>query len=157
MFDLKIKGRLVGMLVLLIGLSLVGQQLRAEVYKWVDDQGRVHFSDRPADAQSTAIKIKQGEAPAAPLGVEDKQMKMQRMLDVYAEERAQRQEAMQKQKKERQQRKKNCALAKDRYNSHLRASGIYNLGSDGKRQYLSDEERSSHMKRLKADINRWCK
>jgi hypothetical protein len=157
MLGLKMIWRQLGILLLLFGVSLVGQQLRAEVYKWVDDKGRVHFSDRPVDTESTAVKIRQGDAPAAATGQDERQLKMQRMLDVYAEERTERQEAKQKQKAERQQRKQNCARAKDRYNSHLRARGIYDLGSDGKRQYMSDDERAKHMKRLKAEISRWCK
>lgn len=153
----KMKRRRICTLSLMIGVSLLGQQLQAEVYKWVDDQGRVHFSDRPVDTDSTAVKIKEGDAPRVPAGQEERQQKMQRMLDVYAEERAEKQEAMQKQKAEGQRRKQNCVQAKDRYNSHLRASGIYNLGNEGKREYLSEAERAQHMKRLKAEIARWCR
>jgi hypothetical protein len=144
-------------LFVLFFLSAVAIQAYAEVYKWVDDQGRVHFSDRPTSAQSTEVKIKQQEESQPPAGDSDRRLKMQRMLDVYAEDRAEKKEAMQKQQDERKQRRQNCARAKDRYNSHIRASGIYEYGKDGGRRYLSDEERSRHMKKLKAEIDRWCK
>jgi hypothetical protein len=157
MVDVKINFREVSIISLLIGLSLVTPYLQAEVYRWVDDKGRVHYSDRPVTGESTAIKIREGEATTAPAEQDERQLKMRRMLDVYAEERAEKQEAKQKQKAERQQRKQNCARAKDRYNSHLRASGIYTLGNQGERQFLSNDERTKHMKKLKAEIARWCK
>ncbi|MEW8285209.1 MAG: DUF4124 domain-containing protein [Candidatus Thiodiazotropha endolucinida] len=142
---------------LLFVLLMAGLQLQAEVYKWVDEQGRVHFSDRPVTGESTEIRIREQESPQPAAGQHDRQMEMRRMLDVYAEERAEKKEAKQKQLAERKRRKQNCVRAKDRYNSHLRATGIYNLGNDGERRYLSEQERARHIKRLKADITRWCR
>jgi hypothetical protein len=157
MLDLTFNWRQLCTLCLFFLLMMVGLHLQAEVYKWVDDEGRVHYSDRSVTGASTAIKIREGETPQSSSADDDRQLKMRRMLDVYAEERAEKKEAKQKQQAERQKRKQNCARAKDRYNSHLRARGIYNLGNDGKRQYLSDEERTSHINSLKAEIARWCK
>jgi hypothetical protein len=82
---------------------------------------------------------------------------MRKMLNALEEERIEKREAEQKAKQEREKRKKKCLYAKDRYTSHNRASGIYNYQKDGQRNYLSDAERKSHMQRLKAEIDRWCK
>ncbi|MES9943538.1 MAG: DUF4124 domain-containing protein [Candidatus Thiodiazotropha sp.] len=143
-------------LILLFLLLIITFQLHAGVYKWVDDKGRVHFSDRPVTGQSEEVNIKQQEAAQPSAGQHDRKLKMQRMLDVYQEERAEKKEAKQKQQAERKKRKQNCARAKDRYNSHVRARGIYDLNKEGERQYLSEAERARHMKRLKSDIARWC-
>jgi hypothetical protein len=155
MLELQISWRQGGKLTLLFVLLSMALQLQAEVYKWVDEQGRVHFSDRPDAGASTEIKIKE-QQPQSSDGQNDRQLQMQRMLDVYAEERADKKEAQQKQQAERKKRKQNCARAKDRYNTHIRARGIYNLGNDGERQYLSEAERTRHIKQLKSDIARWC-
>jgi hypothetical protein len=157
MLELQMNRRLGAKLTLLVVLMSLAVQIQAEVYKWVDEQGRVHFSDRPNDAGSTGIKIKEQQDAPASDGPSDRQQKMQRMLDVYAEDRAERKEAKQKQQAEQKKRKQYCARAKDRYNSHIRARGIYSLGSDGERRYLSEKERAGHLKQLKSDIARWCK
>ncbi len=149
--------RVVSNLVLLITLVLPVFQVQAEVYKWVDDNGRVHFSDRPTSSKSTEVRIREQQRSQAPADDPDRQLKMQRMLNSYEEDRAQKKETMQKQQEERKKRRLNCTRAKDRYNSHTRASGIYDLGEDGKRRYLSEKERSQHMQRLKSEIARWCK
>jgi 2-polyprenyl-6-methoxyphenol hydroxylase-like FAD-dependent oxidoreductase len=157
MLELQMNWRLGVNLTLIVVLMSLALQLQAEVYQWVDEQGRVHFSDRPNEDGSTGIKIKEQQDAPTSDGPSERQQKMQRMLDVYAEERAEREEAKQKQQAELKKRKQYCARAKDRYNSHTRATGIYNLGSDGERRYLSEEERARHIKQLKSDIARWCK
>ncbi|MEW8431407.1 MAG: DUF4124 domain-containing protein [gamma proteobacterium symbiont of Ctena orbiculata] len=148
--------RLFYLLLLSIFISPVFH-LQAGVYKWVDENGRVHFSDRPTAAESTEVEIKQQERTVPPASQQDRRLKMQRMLEVYQEDRVEKKEAQQKQQEEKAKRKRNCARAKDRYNSHVRARGIYRYDKDGERQYLSDEERTRHMKSVKAEIARWCK
>jgi hypothetical protein len=46
----------------LLLLLMVCQTLAAEVYRWVDDEGRTHFSDRPAPA-ATPVPLS-GHGPA---------------------------------------------------------------------------------------------
>jgi hypothetical protein len=142
----------------LFSFFFYGPLLQAGVYKWTDEQGRVHFSDRPVSESSTEVKIKKAptRGPGSN-GSEERQLQMKRMLDVYQEDRANKKEARTKAKKEREKRKAKCIYAKDRYKSHSRATGIYGFNKEGKRSYLDDEQRKSHMKRLKADVDRWCK
>jgi glutaredoxin len=46
-------------LVLLIILILSVSSLDAEIFKWTDDQGKVHFSDKkPADTGASQVKLK---------------------------------------------------------------------------------------------------
>ena len=146
-------------LMLFFFLLMAAPGLDAGIYKWTDEQGRVHFSDRPVDDSSSEVKIRQSPATETPSNEERQQrdLKMKRMLDAFEEDRANKKEAKQKQRQEREKRKRNCLLAKDRYNSHNRARGIYSYKKDGERRYLNDSERQSHMKKLKADVERWCK
>jgi vacuolar-type H+-ATPase subunit I/STV1 len=138
--------------------AIFSQSLFAGVYKWTDENGRVHFSDRPVSESSTEVKIK--KAPSSDTSnssSQQRQQKMRKMLDAFEEERNEKKEAKQKAKKEREKRKKKCIYAKDRYNSHNRASGIYSYKKDGQKNYLSDADRKTHMQRLKAEVDRWCK
>lgn len=151
------ESRALFLLILLSACIFSPCQLQAGVYKWVDENGRVHFSDRPTASESTEVRIKQQERTAPSADQHNRKLKMQRMLDVYQEEREEKREAKQKQQEAKTRRKQNCARAKDRYNSHVRARGIYNYDKNGERQYLSDDERARHMKSLKSEISRWCK
>ncbi|MEJ2611256.1 MAG: DUF4124 domain-containing protein [Candidatus Thiodiazotropha sp.] len=138
-------------------LFLMVIEVEADVYKWIDEKGQVHFSDRPVAESSTEVKIKSTPVEGSPSETSQQHAeKRRRLLEVYEEDRAKKKEAKTKQQEARKQRKRKCVLAKDRYNSHSRASGIYGLNKDGTRVFYSDEERQRHMKKLKADIARWC-
>ncbi|MEJ2620758.1 MAG: DUF4124 domain-containing protein [Candidatus Thiodiazotropha sp.] len=137
--------------------ALFSLNLYAGVYKWTDENGQVHFSDRPVSESSTEVKIKQPPSSGSPSNSsQQRQQNMRKMLNALEEERSEKREAKLKAKQEREKRKRKCIYAKDRYSSHNRASGIYSYKKDGQRSYLSDDERKSHMKKLKADIERWC-
>ncbi len=142
----------------LLGGLIFSPGLHAGVYKWTDENGRVHFSDRPVSDLSTEVKIKQAP-PSSPSSSspQQRQEKMRKMLDAFEEERNEKKEARQKAKKEREKREKKCLYAKDRYNSHNRASGIYGYDKEGQKNYLNDAERKTHIQRLKAEVDRWCK
>jgi len=48
-------------LVILIILLLVRAESQAEVYRWVDERGKIHYSDKPHSKQDQAVKM-----PTAP-------------------------------------------------------------------------------------------
>jgi hypothetical protein len=138
-------------------LVLSAFDVKAGVYKWTDAQGQVHYSDRPVPGNSIEMSV--NSPPASPSTSEDPQKrreKMQRMLDVYEEDRAKQKHNRKQQQAAQKKRQQNCLLAKDRYKSHHRAVGIYHFDKAGKRRYLEDRERQQHMKKLRANIDRWC-
>jgi hypothetical protein len=141
-----------------IGTLLIAPDLNAEVYKWRDEQGRIHYSDRPVSESSTEVKIRQAP-PGAPRAstTHQRQEKMRRMLDAYDEARSDKKEAKLKAKKEREKRKMKCVYAKDRYQQHRGATGIYNFDEAGNRRYLNEADRKRHMQKLKAEVAHWCK
>ncbi len=147
------KFTLVLILILLSGVAVAG------VYQWTDDQGQVHYSDRPVADTAREVPVK--PSPSKPLTPDaegaSRQERTQRMLDVYQEDREKKQQARKKQSEEREKRKRNCVVAKDRYQSYSRARGIYSFKKDGERQYMDEKSRENYMRKLKADIEKWCR
>ncbi|MET0067200.1 MAG: DUF4124 domain-containing protein [Candidatus Thiodiazotropha sp.] len=146
-------------LVLLIGVSLcAAEPLGAGVYRWTDAQGQVHYSDRPVGESAREVPIRKSPKESLPKGDDaQRQERTRRMLEVYQEDREKKQEALQKQIQEREKRQRNCIVARDRYQSHSQASGIYSFKKDGDRQYLDDAARQKYMQKLKAEIDKWCR
>ncbi|MET0089636.1 MAG: DUF4124 domain-containing protein [Candidatus Thiodiazotropha sp.] len=139
---------------ILIALLIVPGLAVAAVYQWTDAQGQVHFSDRPVADTAREVPIKTPAANAAPAtGDGAREERTRRMLEVYQEDREKRRQEQQ----DREKRKRNCILAKDRYQSHSQASGIYSFRKDGQRQYLDEASRQRHMQKLKADVDKWCR
>jgi len=97
-----------------VTLALAAQGAGAEgVYKWTDAQGRVHFGDRPpGEASTTAIAPLAPPAAPAPTDAE-RAVRQQRLLDMYRDERLEKEEREAKQKAEDEERRRRCAHAKD--------------------------------------------
>ena len=46
------------------GFSLLSGNVFAEVYKWVDANGKVHYSDRKVDSAAVKLNVSTGAATA---------------------------------------------------------------------------------------------
>jgi len=130
----------------------------AGAYKWVDEEGRVHFGDRPTSTQAEQIKLKKN--PKASLSTapnaEQRRITQQRMLDVYRQEREAKKAAKQKQKEEALKIAQQCADARDNLRQYERSQLYENL-PNGERRYLSTKERKKAILQLKTNIKRHCK
>jgi len=135
----------------------------AGVYKWVDEQGRVHCGDRPHGQQAEQVDVKPAPAntPSSTAeqatSDEDRQMKQQRLLDAYATERARKKAELEKKKKDKAERKRKCTIAKDNLKRMRQAGRMFAYDKKGKRQYYSDDERSASLTQYQKQISKYCK
>ncbi len=144
-----------GALLFFLGLPIA----QAEIYKWVDDNGQIHYSEKPPEKKRAATEIRiRTYAPQAPL-VSPEQRKQQRdnLLRAFAEERELRNDAKAKKEQKMAQNQKNCLHARDRLKNYERATSLYDLDEKGERVYLSDAQRSSAETNLKNQISKWCR
>jgi hypothetical protein len=133
-------------------------QLQAAVYQWTDEQGQVHFSDRPVHEEATEKQIHTSpERPSGQSAPDARKQKRQRMLDVYEHERAEKREAVAKDKQQREERKRRCINARARYENYSRAGSIYQLDENGKRTYFEKGQRERYIAELKAEVDRYCR
>lgn len=125
------------------------------VYKWVDDQGKVHYGDRPpAAAKPTEVEIEKKPVPSAT--DTGRQEKTQRLLDAIESDREREKKAAAREAAISAQRKRNCAIAKRRVEILERANNVSTSGDDGERKYLNDNERASAMKQARQLVREWC-
>lgn len=132
--------------------------LQAAVYKWTDEHGQVHFSDRPVadEAKEVEIRTKVPEGGSGRRIAPDRKELRRRMLDSYEQERADKREAAKKAKQEKEARKKKCLNARARYDEYSTVGGIYNYLESGEREYLNKSQREQFIAQLKADVKRYC-
>jgi type IV secretory pathway VirB10-like protein len=139
-------------------LALAAQGAGADgVYKWTDAQGRVHFGDRPPDdAATTAIAPPAPPAVPAPTDAE-RAARQQRLLDMYRDERLEKEEREAKKKTDEEERRRRCAHARDRLNRYEHSPRIYDPQPNGERRYLSDGERDAEIRIARNEVARLCK
>ncbi|MDE1463144.1 DUF4124 domain-containing protein [Spartinivicinus poritis] len=144
----------VGQIISLI-LLLVAVPAMSELYKWVDKQGNVHYSDKPpANAQQQSEKV---------------EVKVQNTDFNYLDENAKRKQqqinrnrAIQKQQQDRQQvkkkenpREKACREAKQRL-SVLQGRVVF-VDKKGNELKVTEKERQQRAKVLEQQIKKYCK
>ena len=138
------------MVLLLTGSGWV----RAELYRWVDENGQVHFGDQARDASTHAIKPRSGQSIAA--SGQQRMQKTRKLLNAYRIERQQMREQKAKEQAQAEKRKRECLRARDDLRRYTDYGNIYRLGENGKRQYLSEQERAALLQRSTDAVKHWC-
>ncbi|NIO42992.1 MAG: DUF4124 domain-containing protein [Burkholderiales bacterium] len=146
-----------GVLVLAISATSTAK----EMYRWVDANGQVHYSDRPPPAGAKNIRTLKESATgtvlpdestdSAPSYIEQEAAFKERQV-----KRAEEQAEAEKTKLAAAERKKNCELARSNYNTISVGGRITRVNSAGEREYLSDEEVAQETAAARAAMEQWC-
>ncbi|MCP4288592.1 MAG: DUF4124 domain-containing protein [Gammaproteobacteria bacterium] len=145
-------------LIALAGLLIVTSS-PAEIYRWVDQRGKVHFSDRPKNGAAQKFKIVEPESEPGDIVQEsvqaEQKVQRQRLLDAYREDReAEKQKRQHAEVKERQRAGK-CADARNQLRTY-ESSRLYKTLENGERRYLNSGERQQELDLARAAVTRWC-
>ena len=135
----------------------------ADVYKWTDENGKVHYSDQPPPSgvkKTETLKApppdRPGAAPpaggtaksAAELEMEFKKRRLQEAeKDAKAEKDAQAQE----------EKVRNCKRAQDQMAAMQRGGRITRYGPNGEQQFMSDQEIAQGLVEAQKTVDSWCK
>jgi len=128
----------------------------ADVYKWKDAEGKIHFGDQPPiKAKSEKLEIDtQDKGVYQPSG--DYRRKQEKLLKVYEEERKVKQVKQAEVKEKKRKLEVSCKRAKKYEARYERASRFYREKEDGTRIYMSDEERKLAENGLQSYLKRFC-
>ena len=152
-------------------LALALPAWAAEMYKWVDETGKVHYSDRPPPAnarqqQTIQPKVRpQGAAttPAAPEGQAAPATKAKTAAELDMEFRKRRTEAAEAEAKRQQEaqaateKQRNCEAAKARVAVLQTGGRITKASPSGEQIYLGDNEIAAELMEAQKVADSWCK
>lgn len=138
-------------LVLVVGFSMGA---RADIWKWVDAQGHLHYSDLPVPG-AVLIKSSSDHSPSDDSDSDDQQALAARNRQITAELN---QEAAARtvQKDEAGIRAKLCKQAQSHYDKVIHARRIYTTGPNGERHYLTDAEAQKARVQAELDVHKYC-
>ncbi|HTT07303.1 MAG TPA: DUF4124 domain-containing protein [Gammaproteobacteria bacterium] len=126
----------------------------AEVYKWVDEQGKVHYGDHPGNARSQPVQIQ--AAPQPDPDSAERREKSQKLLNEYSDDQTEQKKQQESREKEAAQRKVNCELAKKNLDTYEHAATLYTTDKDGERHNLTDDEYKKAIETSHANVKKWC-
>lgn len=136
---------------LLLLILLLPALAAAEIYRWTDEQGRVHFGQRPvAGAEPVQVSPQVVERDAH---TREREARSQRFFDARREER---QQAAATADQQREARAAECRDLRRRLAQVPEGYSYYREGADGERIYYSDEETDAARRQLRTRIAERC-
>lgn len=150
--------RKIALLVVLLCACGIGH---AEIYKWVDKKGKVHYSQTPPDKSAekmdiehdTEINTDSYQNDQSPSSIESQK----RYSDYLEQERLERKEKRDQKKKEKEEARAKCNSIRAQL-ADMEQGGIlyYELDKDGERKFVSDQRVEARKKRLRDHLKRNC-
>lgn len=144
----------------LIALTLCITPAYAALYKWVDEQGKVHYADQPPSGKTQSNKTldipnQPASAPAASAAKswQEKDLEYKKRQAAAAEAEAKKQ----KQAQEAKAKTENCNNAKKNLEGLQIGGRVYTYDDKGNRSYMDDAQRAKAMADAQKAISEWCK
>ncbi len=126
-----------------LGALAVTVHAQADLYKWTDDQGKVHYTDQPPTLKAQIIK---NDTAAAQAGITSQATQSLDAKDqAYQKRRKEADEARAKAEKEAEQargQRENCAKARNNLSTLQNTPRVYTTDAAGQRTYMDDAERA---------------
>jgi len=141
----------------LAALLASGLAVAGEIYKWTDDDGSVHYEDRPTgDTQFEHMDVISNNTDnsivQARLDANRKARDAARQVASEAPPEMTREEI----RAEQQKRKDECQKYRDQLQSFLRSQRLYQEDEAGDRAYLSEEDVMAARTRVEGQIQEYC-
>jgi len=152
------KVTLIGFAILSL-LLLSGPAAAQDVYKWVDDDGIISFSETPpADvpAERTGVRVRRTD----PLLLQARLVEDVATAEAINTRKAKEKEVSEGRKQTAAEneeiRKRNCELALERQRKYDQAHRLYRPTEGGGRDYLTDDELDNERAVANMAVNQWC-
>ncbi len=143
----------------LIALALLALNAHAGLNKWVDEEGKVHYSDTPPpDVKTQSVRSLSGkgqtEAPASysPKSYTEREAELKKSK--LEKEEASKKNAQQDAAAET--RKRNCETARQHARALEEGARVYNYDQNGERVYLDDDARTQRLEEARKTISADC-
>ena len=135
--------------------------VQAEVYKWTDEQGRVHFSDKPPteDTPEYQVRTPASAANASPqesLTDAERRARQSKLSDSLEAERREMEQAEAKRKEQRAVREHNCKVARAELHTSSNVNRIFDYDKQGNMVYYSEAQKQIYLESKRAAVRKWC-
>lgn len=139
------------MRILILLLAVVSLPVSAEIYRWVDAQGQVHFGARPVPG-AEQIKVR----PQVIERDEATREREERARRFFEARRQEQQAADQLAGDEQARRATECRQLRDQLSDLARGGRYFHSHANGERVYYSDDEMNAARRQLASRIDQHC-
>ncbi|PWK46425.1 DUF4124 domain-containing protein [Pleionea mediterranea] len=149
-------------LALLLALPLVLPHATAgKIYKWVDENGKVHYSDKPPKDQKKTEQLalpeaKEETAKTKSVSAQQRIRNANKWLNNSREKRQQKQQEKARAEAAKKKQQRECQVMRNELTEYQHTNVIYDYDKSGKRFYYTDEQREQFIENLKSNIKQQC-
>ena len=147
------------MLVLVLSAAaLVTSAFAGEIYKYVDNEGNVHYVDRPSGESGEErldITYSRTNSAAVRARAEKRRNYMAALSEARSEGKSQR-EAEAQARAELDERAAKCQEHRARLETYLQSRRLYRENAAGEREYLNEEQTMEARRRVEEAIQETC-
>jgi hypothetical protein len=148
--------------VLVLALAcMVAPLAAAQLYKYVDKDGKTVYSDQPpVNTDSKQLNIQSGgtrEAAASPAAAPKSAVDRDKDLQKGRDEARERAKKGEESSKQAQAKEEACSNARAAYQTYADGGRIHKYNDKGERVYLGDEEIEVERARTKREMDEACK
>lgn len=137
---------------LALALTVPAAVLASDIYKWVDDNGVVHFGDRPAE--DTAFEIVHiSSEPTNPADVQARVSARAAAKETVPGAEALTEEQIEARERERAEK---CTMYKERLQKFLTSRRLYREDENGERVYLDEKETLAARAEVQEQVLEYC-
>ena len=128
-------------------------------YKWIDEQGQVHYSDEPPNGPCEEIKAPECPSDEDIQAMQERLERQKLLLRKYDEKRDQQRQQAERAKEEREKRARLCdeARKKLRFIEESKGMSLVREGAEGELYWISDEEREETEAYWRRRVEEFCK
>ena len=139
-------------------MTFASGAVASEIYKWVDEDGNVHYEDRPsgaADEERLAMTYNRTDRGAVSQRIKARHDRQAARDEARSTAAAAEQEAADNAQAEAE-RQQACERARARLDSYLQSRRLYRTDENGERVYLDDAQRQEARQKAEEQITEFC-
>jgi hypothetical protein len=143
-------------LLVLLGLPLAAT---AEMYRWVDANGQVHYSDSPPPAGAKSPKTIDMPSPAPAAAPAKGKTWQEKDLEFRQRQQAETEAQAKKEKEaaDAKQKKENCEAARRNLQTLESGQRVATTNAQGEREFMDDGARQKAIAEARRAVDSWCK
>jgi hypothetical protein len=146
-------------LVITIAAALLASAtaVAGDIYKWIDDDGSVHYEDRPvANVPMERLQLLTRNTDNAAVQARVAARRKARATALQVASEAPPDMSRQEIRAEQQKRQQKCQEYRDRLERFLRSRRLYKEGASGEREYLDEAATMAARNRVQGQIQEYC-
>ncbi len=132
----------------------------ATVYKWIDEDGQVHYGSRPDNKNAKEVEIKNhyidsGNSSAAS-GAQERVDKQKKFINALDAEKKSISDEKRKKKEQAELKITRCNASRDQLKRYENSGALYDLDEKGNRILLNKKQYEQAMSQARVRVQKWC-